>query len=97
VADETNNGGVEEEEKPKKKHTLGPAARKKLGRLAAHAERTIRDMIRERGGSEANVREAGPWAGKTLADAAEAAVNNDKTAAKAIIIVKQAKRLGEKA
>jgi hypothetical protein len=73
---------------------LGRAGRRKLGNLAVHAERTIRDMIRERGGTAANVREAGSWADKTLADAAEAAVKKDRAAAKAIKIVKQAKRLG---
>ncbi|HEY2910374.1 MAG TPA: DUF6334 family protein [Gemmataceae bacterium] len=54
-------------------------------------------MIRERGGSASNVRQAGPWAEKTLADTAEAAANGDRTAATAIKIVKQAKRLGREA
>jgi len=53
-------------------------------------------MIRERGGNASNVRQAGPWANKTLGETAEAAAQGDKSAASAIKIVKQAKRLGEK-
>ena len=53
-------------------------------------------MVRERGGTAANVRQAGPWANKTLAETAEAAAQDDQTAASAIKIVKQAKRLGQK-
>jgi hypothetical protein len=43
-----------------------------------------------------NVREAGHWADRTLADTAEAAVKGNTTAEKAIKIVKQARRLGWK-
>jgi hypothetical protein len=46
-------------------------------------------MIKERGGNASNVREAGHWADRTLADAAEAAAKGDRTAAKAIKIVKR--------
>jgi hypothetical protein len=52
-------------------------------------------VINERGGIQANVREAGPWADRTLAEAADAAVKKDKSAEKAIKITKQARRLGE--
>ncbi|MCE9532862.1 MAG: hypothetical protein K8T89_17325 [Planctomycetes bacterium] len=72
------------------------AVQRKLGNLADQAGEIVADLIRERGGSSANVRHAGPWAGKTLAETAEAAVQGDLTAATAIKIVKQAKRLGEK-
>jgi hypothetical protein len=76
---------------------LGRAGKKKLGkRLAIHAHRLIREMILERGGSAGNVREAGHWADKTLADAAEAAVKRDRTAVKAIKIVKDARRCAGK-
>jgi hypothetical protein len=75
---------------------LGRAARKRLGNLFEHAHRTIREMILERGGGAGNVREAGHWADRTLAEAAEAA-GSDNTAKKALKIVKQAKRLGEEA
>jgi hypothetical protein len=76
---------------------LSPACRKKLGGLADHAERLIRDVIRERGGTAANVNKAGLWADRTLAEAASAAVeNDDETAETAIKIAKQAKRLGRK-
>jgi hypothetical protein len=75
---------------------LTAAARRKLGNLADEANRKVSKLIRERGGSAANVRQAGPWANKTLGETAEAAVQGDKNAASAIKIVKQAKRLGEK-
>jgi hypothetical protein len=41
------------------------------------------------------VEQAGPWAEKTLGETAEAAAGGDQTAATALKIVKQAKRLGE--
>jgi len=74
---------------------LTPSIARKLGSLAADAERNVAEMIRERGGSAANVRQAGPWAWFTLAEAAAAAVAGDATAETAIKIVKQARRLGE--
>ena len=74
---------------------LTPAARRKLGGLADDAERTVAEMIRDRGGTASNVRQAGPWAVLTLGDTAEAAVAGDATAESAIKIVKQARRLGE--
>jgi hypothetical protein len=52
-------------------------------------------MIRERGGTESNVRHAGHWADKTLAETAEAAATGDSTAETAIKIVKQARKKGE--
>jgi hypothetical protein len=75
---------------------LSKAAQRKLGNLADHADRTIAEMIRERGGTAANVRHTGSWAEKTLAETSEAAVQGDLSAASAIKIVKQARRLGEK-
>jgi len=53
-------------------------------------------VIRSRGGSGANVREAGQWAEKTLAETAQAATKGDAAAAKAIKIAKGAGRLGQK-
>lgn len=70
--------------------------RKKLGDLADYGHRTVAEMIRERGGTASNVREAGHWAGKTLEEAAAAAVHGDIAAVKAIKIVKDARRLGKK-
>ena len=75
---------------------LSEAMRKKLGGLANRASEKVRDVIRSRGGSAANVNEAGPWADATLADTAKAAVNGDTTAETAIKIAKQAGRLGQK-
>lgn len=75
---------------------LGKPAKRKLGNLADEADRKVSEMIRERGGNATNVRQAGPWAEKSLAETAEAAAEGDQTAASAIKIVKQAKRLGEK-
>jgi hypothetical protein len=74
---------------------LSKAARRKLGNLANHEDNSVAEMIRQRGGNAANVRQAGPWATKTLGETAEAAVQGDSAAATAIKIVKQAGRLGE--
>jgi hypothetical protein len=74
---------------------LSRAARKKLGGLADDAEKRVRDVIKQRGGTAANVRETGHWADETLGETAQAAVEGDATAEKAIKIVKQARRLGE--
>ncbi len=74
---------------------LSRAATRKLGNLSGDADRTVADMIRERGGTASNVRQAGPWATRTLGEAAVAAVAGDASAETAIKIVKQARRLGE--
>jgi hypothetical protein len=74
---------------------LNRATRRRLGKLAGDSDRTVAEMILQRGGNAANVREAGPWANKTLAQTAEAAVQGDRTAETAIKIVKQARRLGQ--
>ena len=66
-----------------------------MGNLVDQAEKTVSELIRERGGNASNVRQAGPWADKTLGYTAEAAAKGDRKAASAIKIVKQAKRLGE--
>lgn len=68
----------------------------KLGRLAKRAEEKVADVIRSKGGTAANVRQAGPWAQKTLAETAKAATGGDKTAETAIKAAKQAGRLGQK-
>ncbi len=70
---------------------LSAAAIRKLGSVVVDAERTVAEMIRERGGSAANVRHAGPWASMTLAFTAETAVADDLTAEMVIKIVKQAR------
>ena len=74
---------------------LSRAAQRKLGNLAGHADQAVAEMITRRGGNAANVRQAGPWAGRTLGETAEAAVQGDGTAETAIKIVKQARRLGQ--
>jgi hypothetical protein len=75
---------------------MTPAARKSLGTLLDQANRTVADMIRERGGNASNVRESGHWAYRTLEETAEAAVKKDRLAAKALKLVKRAGRLGQK-
>ena len=75
---------------------MGSKVRNQLGNLIDHADRTVAEMIRERGGNASKVRMAGPWAPKTLAETAEAAVNGDRSAGLAIKIVKDASRLGRK-
>jgi hypothetical protein len=74
---------------------LTPSEAKKLGRLADRAGEKVADVIRSRGGNASNVRQAGPWAQKTLAETAKAATGGDKTAETAIKIAKQAGRLGQ--
>lgn len=75
---------------------LTKAIRKRLGTLVHLADQTVAEVIRDRSGVAANVREAGPWAQKTLGDTAEAAVQGDRAAGKAIKIAKAANRLGRK-
>ena len=75
---------------------LSKAARKKLGNLEGQADQTVGQTILQRGGNAANVRHAGHWADRSLAETAEAAAKGDDTAETAIKIVKQAKRLGQK-
>jgi hypothetical protein len=74
---------------------LSRAARRILGNLADQEDRPVADLIRERGGNASNVRQAGPWANETLGETAKAAAQGDQSAATAIKIVKQARRLGE--
>jgi RHS repeat-associated protein len=76
--------------------TLTKSEQKKLGNLASRAKEKVADVIRSRGGNAANVRQAGPWAEKTLAETAKAASSGDGAAATAIKIAKQAGRLGQK-
>ena len=67
-----------------------------LGNLTAQLDQLVSELIRERGGSAANVREAGHWAEKSLGEVAVAAAEGDIGAVKAIKIVKNAHRLGSK-
>jgi len=63
-----------------------------LGNLASRAGEKLRNVITSRGGTKANVNEAGPWADKTLGETAKAAVDGDETAETAIKIAKQARK-----
>lgn len=75
---------------------LPKKVREKLGTLLEFAELTVAEVIRRRGGTASNVRWAGHWANRTLAEAAQGAVDGDLTAIAAIKIAKDARRLGEK-
>ena len=75
---------------------LAKAVRKRLGTLVDLADRTVAEVIRARGGVAANVKKVGPWANRTLADTARAAIQGDRTADTAIKIAKHARRLGRK-
>ena len=75
---------------------LSKSARRILGNLVSQADRMVSEVIRERGGSAANVREAGHWSEQRLSEVAEAASDGDAGAVKAIKIVKNARRLGTK-
>lgn len=75
---------------------LSRSAERKLGEsLKEKADQTVREAIRERGGTESNVRYVGHWADKTLGETAEAAAKGDQQAETAIKVVKQAKKKGE--
>jgi hypothetical protein len=75
---------------------ISKPVRKILGTLLDQADRVVADLIRERGGTGSNVRESGHWAMRSLFETATAAASGDMTAVKAIKIVKDARRLGEK-
>jgi hypothetical protein len=69
---------------------MGSKIRRKLGNLIGYADRTVAEMIRERGGNASNVRKAGPWAYRTLKETVEAAVSGDRSAGRVIKIVRKA-------
>ena len=75
---------------------LSKAARKILGNLIDQADCIVADVIRELGGTASNVRATGHWARESLGETATAAADGDMTAVKAIKLVKDARRLGEK-
>lgn len=74
----------------------GAAATRILGNLGGRANERAADVARDRGASGQNIREMGHWADKPLKEVAQAAAKGDASAAKAIKIVKQAARLGDK-
>ena len=67
-----------------------------MGNLADKAKEKVSDLIRARGGNASTVREAGPWAEKTLGDTADAAVEGDASAETAIKLVKQEAQKAQK-
>lgn len=67
-----------------------------LGNLQNRANERAADVARSRGASGSNIREMGPWANKSLREVSEAARAGDRSAAKALKIVKEADRLGKK-
>ena len=71
------------------------AWKKVLGNLLKHKAKTAREMIRERGGNEQTFERPDPGQMRP-SKSARAVVDGDETAKKAIKIVKEAKRLGEK-
>ncbi len=76
--------------------SITKSEKRKLGNLLNRASDKIADVIRSRGGTGDNVRQAGHWAERTLAEAAKAATEGDATAETAIKIAKQAGRLGQR-
>jgi RHS repeat-associated protein len=75
---------------------LSIPARKALGRLLGLEGETVASVILSRGGNASTVREAGHWAYRTLGDVAEAAAGNDRLAAKALKLAKQAAAKAQK-
>jgi len=72
------------------------ATPRNLGNLGTRAGEIASDVAKSRGASGANIREMGPWADKPLGEVARAAAQGNKEAAKALKIVKEAARLGQK-
>jgi hypothetical protein len=75
---------------------LTKGARRILGNLVDQADRIVADVIRDRGGTASNVREAGHWSTQSLGEVAAAAAGGEPGAVKAIKVVKDARRLGKK-
>jgi hypothetical protein len=69
---------------------------RKLGDLNGVKHENVGTLIVARGGTGANVREAGVWAEETLLSTVQSALAGNAEAEKAVKIVKQARRLGEK-
>lgn len=67
-----------------------------IGTLAADKDKTVAQVIKERGGGGSQVQEAGHWAQETLGDCANAAAAKDASAVTALKIAKDAKRLAGK-
>jgi len=89
--------GVEQPGTPAPTPTpIPPSVQRKMGGLANRANEKLADVIRSRGGNASNVNEAGHWAERTLAETAEAAVNGEATAVKAIKVAKDAGRLANR-
>ena len=75
---------------------LSKGVRSILGTLVDQADRTVAEVIRDRGGTASNVRATGHWARRRLGEVALAADRKDIIAVRAIKIVKGARRLGER-
>ena len=71
-------------------------APRNLGNLGSRAGERAADVAKSRGATGANLREMGPWADKPLGEVARAAAQGNQEAAKALKIVKEAARLGQK-
>jgi hypothetical protein len=73
-----------------------PAWKRRLGNdLVNRASELGRNVARDRGANAQNINEMGHWADKTLKEIAKAA-GEDAGAAKALKIIKEAKRLAQK-
>ena len=86
VATETGSEGVD----------LTKGGRDKIGTLEGDKDKTVADVIRERGGGGAQVRDVGHWGERTLGEAANAAAAGDKAAEKAVKGAKQAGTKGQR-
>jgi hypothetical protein len=75
---------------------LSKTAQRVLGTLLGQADRLVSEMIRERGGNAANVRETGHWANRRLGEVAMAVALGDRSALKAMKIVKRAQHYGRR-
>ena len=66
-----------------------------LGKLAGRSEEIAGNVARSRGASGQVVREMGHWAQKTLREVAQGVADGDPGAARAMKLVKQARRVGQ--
>lgn len=74
----------------------GGGSFRNLGNLGSRANDLAGNVARERGASGQVVKEMGHWANRPLKDVSRAAANGDRSAQRALKLVKQANRLGQR-
>jgi RHS repeat-associated protein len=93
--DEQTSGSTTTTSTPDDGVQLTRDGKKKIGPLIGSKDKTVAEVIRERGGGGSQVRKVGDWANSTLGEAANAAAAGDRDAETAIKIAKQAGTQGK--